>query len=119
MADCTSTHPSSVLSCTSDHQHPCSSVEPRITSEKRACLLGMGPCHTLGITWTLQLLVAKNLAEGLVHFQSAIVANVSLLSEVIHEKIDSGTGRADHVSKNLMIWIGDFRYWRALSIQVG
>jgi len=56
--------------------------------------------------------------EGLVHFQSAIVANVSLLSEVIHEKINSGTGRANHVSKNLMIWIGDLRNGRALSIQV-
>jgi len=54
-----------------------------------------------------------------VHFQSAVVANVSLLSEIIHEMINSGTGRADHVSENLVIWIGDFLNGRPLSIHVG
>ena len=67
----------------------------------------------------VQLLVAENLAEGFVHFQPAIVADVSQLPKFIHEVIDSRAGRADHISKNLMIGIGDFFYGRALSIQVG
>ena len=62
------------------------------------------------------LALLENFPQRLVHFQPAIVANVALLSKVIHKKIDSGTGGANHVSENLVIWIGDLRNGRALSI---
>jgi len=68
---------------------------------------------------TLKLFVAEYLAKRFVHFEPAIVANVAQLSKFIHEVIDSRAGCADHVGKNLMIWIGDFLNAGALAIHVG
>ena len=44
----------------------------------------------------------QNLAQGLAHFQSSVVADESLRPEAIHEKIDTRAGRANHFCQNLV-----------------
>ena len=60
----------------------------------------------------------KKLTQRLTHFQSAIVIDVSLLSEPIHEEIDSRARRSDHLRQNLVIQNGNLNSGPAILIQV-
>jgi len=48
------------------------------------------------------LAAPQDFAQRLAHFQSPIVVDKSLLSESIHEQVDSRARRTDHLRQNLM-----------------
>ena len=62
---------------------------------------------------------SQNLAQGLVHFQSSVVADESLRPESIHEEIDSRARCANHLRQNLVAQNRNLGSWRTPSVQVG
>jgi hypothetical protein len=63
--------------------------------------------------------IAENFPQRLVHFQASIVVDETLLSELIHEEIDSWARGANHFGEDPMTHQGNFSDGRALSVQMG
>ena len=60
----------------------------------------------------LNLAAPENFPQRLVHFQSAIVVNKSLLPKPIHEGVDPRARGTDHVRQNLVTQAGNLnRRW--------
>jgi len=59
------------------------------------------PSHETGADSGL-LVAPQDFVQRLAHFQSPIVVDKSLLSESIHEQVDSWARRTDHLRQNLM-----------------
>jgi hypothetical protein len=61
---------------------------------------------------------AQNFPQGLTNFESAIVVNVPLLPETIHEDIDPRARGPDHFREDLVANDWNFGDWWAVPVQV-
>ena len=68
---------------------------------------GAVPDSTYRAVEIQQLFVENNAQQGGVHSQLSVVLDESQVSELVHEKVDARTRRADHLGKR---FLRDFRY---------